>query len=141
LLAKIFSLKKNRWLFITGTLVWFVVTVILMTLPGSTLPKARWFEIVHMDKWVHIGMFGILVYLALQSLYTPGAHTRNSVAAWPLLAGIAYGTAMEFVQKYWVSNRSFDVWDIVADSVGCFLAYGLMRWQIKKAVQKTPVLK
>jgi hypothetical protein len=29
---------------------------------------------------------------------------------------------MEFVQKYWVINRSFDEMDMVADAIGCFLA-------------------
>lgn len=36
--------------------------------------------------------------------------------------GIGYGIAMEFVQKYWVINRSFEKMDILADSVGCLLA-------------------
>lgn len=36
-------------------------------------------------------------------------------------SGIAYGVLMEFVQKYWVANRSFELWDIVADSTGCVL--------------------
>ena len=31
----------------------------------------------------------------------------------------AYGIAMEFVQKYFIPFRSFDVGDIVADAAGC----------------------
>ena len=31
----------------------------------------------------------------------------------------AYGIGMEFVQKYLVANRSFDIGDIIADGVGC----------------------
>ena len=34
---------------------------------------------------------------------------------------LIYGIGMEFVQKYFVNNRSFDVGDIVADAVGCTL--------------------
>jgi len=40
-----------------------------------------------------------------------------------MLGGIVYGTIMEFVQKYWIPNRSFEILDIAADSVGCLLAY------------------
>ncbi len=40
-----------------------------------------------------------------------------------VLGGIAYGTIMEFVQKYWIPNRSFELADIAADSVGCALCY------------------
>ena len=32
---------------------------------------------------------------------------------------------MEFVQKYWIPNRSFELGDIVADSAGCLLALGI----------------
>ena len=46
---------------------------------------------------------------------------------------LAYGVAMEFVQEYLVSNRSFDVYDIVADAVGCVAGW-IFSWQryIKK---------
>jgi len=36
---------------------------------------------------------------------------------------LAYGTGMEFVQKYFVSNRSFDIGDIIADGTGCLLGF------------------
>ena len=35
---------------------------------------------------------------------------------------LAYGIAIEFVQKYFIPNRSFDVWDILADGLGCIAA-------------------
>ncbi len=130
---KFFALKKHRGLLIAGSVVWFIITVVLMTLPGSTLPKSHFFDVIHMDKWVHIGMFSILVYLVLLGINAFSANSSAAVLLLVPLAGVAYGTAMEFVQKYWVSNRSFDLWDIVADSVGCFLAYGFFRWQRNKA--------
>jgi VanZ family protein len=49
------------------------------------------------------------------------------------LLWLAYGIGMEFVQKYLVSNRSFDTGDIIADAVGCLggLIYSMKRY-IKK---------
>ena len=46
---------------------------------------------------------------------------------------LLYGIAMEFIQKYFIPNRSFDVVDILADGVGS--ATGLLislRLYIKK---------
>ncbi len=46
---------------------------------------------------------------------------------------LCYGIAMEFVQRYFVINRSFDMGDIIADAIGC--AAGLIfstRRYIKK---------
>jgi VanZ family protein len=48
-------------------------------------------------------------------------------------AGLIYGTGMEFIQKFFIRGRSFDVGDIVADAAGCLLGalFGLGRY-IKK---------
>jgi len=40
-----------------------------------------------------------------------------------MLLGFSYGIAMELVQKYFVPYRSFDLIDILADGVGCFIGY------------------
>jgi VanZ family protein len=49
------------------------------------------------------------------------------------IAVLAYGIAMEFVQKYFIPNRSFDVGDIIADAAGCIggVVYSISRY-IKK---------
>lgn len=53
------------------------------------------------------------------------------------ILSLAYGIGMEFVQKYFIPNRSFDVGDIAADAVGCTIGF-LYSWRryIKKL---TPV--
>jgi VanZ family protein len=53
-----------------------------------------------------------------------------------LFAGITitffgYGVLMEFVQHFFVSNRSFDLGDIGADAVGCLIGFFLSRKQWK----------
>jgi VanZ family protein len=46
---------------------------------------------------------------------------------------LIYGVGMEFVQKYFIPNRSFDIGDIIADAIGCLtgLVYSIRRY-IKK---------
>ncbi|MGZ8557116.1 MAG: VanZ family protein, partial [Chitinophagaceae bacterium] len=46
---------------------------------------------------------------------------------------IIYGIAMEFVQKYLVPNRSFDIGDVIADGAG--VATGLL-YSIKCYIKK-----
>ena len=49
------------------------------------------------------------------------------------LLALGYGTGMEFVQKYFVANRSFDPGDIAADAGGCLLGLVVsLRTYIKK---------
>jgi VanZ family protein len=45
------------------------------------------------------------------------------------LSAILYGIIIEFVQDAWVPNRSFELTDIGADSVGAILGFV---WSLKK---------
>lgn len=52
------------------------------------------------------------------------------------IAWFAYGIGMEFVQKYLVPFRSFDIGDIIADGVGCLL--GLF-YSIRTFIKNRPL--
>jgi VanZ family protein len=97
---------------------WLIVTAFLI-IPGSDLPKEDWFDKIYLDKWIHIFFFAVLVYLFYRPFKTLSFNWALPIAFFCL----AYGIAMEFVQKYWVIDRSFDIWDIVSDGVGCAAAY------------------
>ena len=102
---------------------WFIVSLILLCLPGSAIPKYPWLSAIYADKWVHIFMFGMLSFLFCYPIRvsTLSAINKKRWFLYILLNGIAYGTIMEFVQKYWIPNRSFEIWDIMADSCGFLL--------------------
>ena len=63
-------------------------------------------------------MFALMVFLFCYGIYKRDHRARKHFLTIAII-GIAYGMAMEFVQMYWVPNRSFDVGDIAADAVGC----------------------
>ena len=116
---------------------WFLLSFYLLTLPGKKFPKMDWFEKIHGDKFVHIAMFGILVFLFLLPLKQAWnkiafLKTAITIAAIALL----YGIAMEYVQKNFISNRSFDVGDIIADGVGSFLPIAWLCRYIKLRINK-----
>lgn len=98
---------------------WLVITTCLLVIPGDALPKTNLVYIPNFDKLVHIGLFAILCALWLKTLKSRRFATDGMV----VLATIAYGVGMEFVQRDFVANRSFDMLDIVADSAGAILGY------------------
>lgn len=124
ILHKIFLLKKLKPTFIPA-IIWLIISTILLIIPGSALPQENWLGKIWFDKWVHIGMFSIMVFLccwAIHKKYTDNNKLTNSF----LLIGLCclfYGIGMEFVQKYFVANRSFDTRDIIADAVGCTIGF------------------
>jgi len=102
----------------------FFITVVLLTLPGNSFPKSHLFELPYFDKWVHIGLFGclcILFSLPIRKFLISNSQKKYWFLAITII-GISYGVLMEFVQKYWAINRSFELMDMVADTTGCLLA-------------------
>ena len=117
---------NQRILRFSPAIFWFLFSFYLLTLPGSSLPKYNWFDKIHGDKFVHIGMFATLVILFLFPLRSqwrfPSFIKPALIVAF---AALAYGIVMEFVQQNFIPNRSFDLLDIAADGVGSFLPVAL----------------
>jgi VanZ family protein len=101
---------------------WFIIMNILFVLPGSALPKTNWFTDVQIDKWVHVGLFAVLVFLWC-SAFDTGLPKKGWAV---LIVAIAYGVLIELVQRSWVPNRSFDLYDVFSDAIGSVI--GLIVW-------------
>src|SRR5438105_4509008 len=92
---------------------WFFFFPDLFTLPGNDLPHNDLFNIPFFDKYVHLTMFFMLTALFCYPFsYFDADHSFikswfNKIAVYVIL----YGILMEFVQKYFVYGRSFDVVD------------------------------
>jgi len=127
MVALIKRLSSNR----IFPIIWTLLTIGLLCLPGKVIPGLGLFGIKHLDKLAHIVLFG--GFVLLWGLYS--WQRKKLRFDWPFaLAGITVlsiilGIAMEYVQVNFVPNRSFDVWDIWADVVGSVLVmYLLMRF-------------
>ncbi len=114
---------------------WLIITTLLLTLPGSAFPKENWLDKIGFDKWVHLGLFAIMIFLWCW-LASQLLHGSKKLLPFFLLITLffsGYGIAMEYVQENLVSNRSFDTGDIYADIAGCVLGFGYSYWRyIKK---------
>lgn len=107
----------------------FVIATLLFCLPGEKFPEAGWLDQIHFDKVVHIGLFAMLVVLLSLPFRSRLKSLRrlNQLYVWIMMGYIAYGIAIEFIQKDFIPHRSFDVFDIVADTVGCVTGYLVVR--------------
>jgi len=120
-----------------AAIAWFITSIILLTLPGTSFPQEDWLDKIWFDKWVHIGMFALLVVLWCLAMrfYKADKTSTYFIRIFRTIAIIfvAYGIIMEFIQKEFVPLRSFDSGDIVADVVGC--AVGLI-FSTKRYIKK-----
>ncbi len=122
LLLKHYFLKEIKSSLLLA-IAWFIGSTVLLTLPGSSFPKENWLDKLWVDKWVHIAMFAIMVTLwcrvILKKKFRSASLITNFIFV--TLLCLAYGIGMEFIQKYFIPNRSFEVGDIAADAGGCIL--------------------
>jgi len=101
---------------------WLILMSILFVLPGSAIPKENWFDRIHVDKLAHIGLFAVLIFLWRSSF----DWNINSYQFVLLFLALLYGLLIEFIQLYWVPNRSFDFYDVLSDMIGSIV--GLLVW-------------
>ncbi|MBS1920060.1 MAG: VanZ family protein [Bacteroidetes bacterium] len=115
-------------------ILWLIISVILLTLPGSDLPEESWLDGIYFDKWVHVGMFALLTFLWcwVMSKRKSVAVGLKTIFFEIALSAIVFGILMEFVQRYFVPGRSFDIGDMIADAAGALAGYFYSRWKFIK---------
>jgi len=109
--------------FIPG-IAWFFVVLIMICLPKKDLPEVEgWLAYIYIDKWIHIGMFGILAFLFMYPFHIKEVvpRTKNDYFLTVFILTVCWGLATECIQLY-IPGRSFDLLDWAADGSGAFLA-------------------
>jgi hypothetical protein len=102
---------------------WTLLIIFLLCIPGSYVPGTGLFSVEGFDKIVHVILFGCNVLFWGWHYNTTDTNSRlKSIYITIVLLTAAFGVIMEFVQMYWVPNRSFDAYDIVADITGAVAA-------------------
>jgi hypothetical protein len=106
---------------------WTLFIGILLTLPGSMLPKESTFQIPHFDKFVHMSMFGGFVFLWDLWLSKRPIPPKRLLRLFftVFVIAVIYGIGSEYVQKYFIPGRDFDEADIIFDMIGASIGYGI----------------
>jgi len=109
---------------------WILFIFLLCSTPGHYFPTASWMELFSLDKWVHAGLFFVLCILCFLLVFK-----RGQSKAWMLICTavcILYGISLEYMQAHWFSNRSFDYFDMLANSFGCGMALSMNKVLFRK---------
>lgn len=104
-------------------------------MPGRDIPHISWLEMLAFDKWVHAGVFFVLSVTIMRGIKftVPGGKHINAIFV-ALAFSIPYGGALEIMQQTLFSERSADIYDFIANSVGAIagvLVYRKLAARIK----------
>jgi VanZ family protein len=119
-------------------MLWALIILILCGIPGRDIPHISFLELLSFDKFVHAGIFFVLVLLTirgflLQSKFIFLTHHAKLMA---FVICVVYGGSLEIMQGTIFEERSADIFDFIANSFGCMI--GLLCY---KRIEKKILLK
>ena len=84
-------------------LTWALLIFGLHAIPGTDLPQETFLDLLHVDKAIHLAMFGVLSSSVFVALGKTG--TIRKYKWYAGLALILYGIGLEFAQDVWFVGR------------------------------------
>jgi len=133
MISILFSIRQ--WLRITLSLIYMILVAFLSLLPTNDFPQLPLFP--GADKIVHICMYLGLAVLACWSMH---AEIKRQWYFAVVFFAIGWGTMMEIFQFLMHMGRSFEFYDILANSIGALIGvsiYMILVQLNKQIIQKS----
>ncbi len=121
-LKRVFLCVKKFVLRYPATLsaLWTVFILFMCAVPGKYIPQAGWMAVLSIDKLVHATIFFILAILIILAAFS--RHLSYRVTMVLLFLAVCYGILLEVLQAALFSERSTEVFDMLANSAGVVAA-------------------
>ena len=103
-------------LFRVVALLWTIAMIYLCLIESVKVPK---FQIPFRDKIVHFSFYFGFMYLWARS-FKNTSFTKNLQ---DLILGILLGITIEFLQDNFTKTRAFDIYDILANTIGALIGF------------------
>jgi glycopeptide antibiotics resistance protein len=118
-------LKHTKW-----AMLWALLILILCGIPGRDIPHISFLELLSFDKFVHAGIFFVLVLFTIRGflLQTMIRFLQTNAKIVATTFCIIYGGLLEVMQGTLFQERSADMFDFIANSFGVLV--GLMMYAI-----------
>ncbi len=109
--------------------VWALAILVLYSIPGFDLSYEEPWDLLRLDKIAHMGLFAVMFLVLMVAFRKQGSYRRLKFHArkFSLILTLLYGAVLEFYQGAFFIERSSDLLDFIANSVGAFLGLLLFR--------------
>ena len=112
---------------------WAILATFLCGTNGHNIPQFSFTDLFGIDKLAHMLLFGtetFLIAIATQKLDDYKSSFQIILPAF--LIGTVFGIIIEILQATLFTNRSFDYLDMLANTIGCALAWLILIWKLNK---------
>ncbi len=118
-------LKHIKW-----AILWALLILILCGIPGKDIPHISFLELLSFDKFVHAGIFLVLILLLSRGFLIQEKYQiiKKKAKIVSFIICVIYGGLLEVMQGTLFSERSADIYDFIANSFGCVLGLITYTW-------------
>ena len=112
---------------------WAILATFLCGTNGHNIRQFSFTDLFGIDKLAHMLLFGtetFLIAIATQKLDDYKSSFQIILPAF--LIGTVFGIIIEILQATLFTNRSFDYLDMLANTIGCALAWLILIWKLNK---------
>ncbi len=103
--------------YLLPALFWALIILFLSAHPQIGISKPSW--LLQPDKFAHAGAYALLSFLlqyGFKQVYVP------------VILGTIYGITIEFLQQAFFYGRQLDVFDMLANLIGCLIGVCIFPW-------------
>jgi VanZ family protein len=110
--------------FSIGFAFWTFFVVVGSLFPGNNLPRVTWLSGLHIDKFVHLSFYFVMCMLMYFSMMreTKSKFSEREALIVSSTCSVGVGLLMEILQSNLNTGRYFDIFDILANTIGAMLA-------------------
>lgn len=133
---------KKKLLFLKKFLYSIILTLLIFgvsIMKSDNVLPSYLFGIEHLDKIVHLFMYFTLTSAILLEGYISKTITIRMSNLMILIFTILYGGILELIQGTSNNGRSFDFFDIMANSIGTICAYLIFVFYKNKVINFKPI--
>jgi len=109
------------------TIVWLTIVFFLSTMTVPDVSSVPLVNIPHFDKIIHFSMYFILATLWMLDDFKKTKAFRMFNLIIIMIFSISYGLLMEVVQQIIVQDRTGDILDVLANTIGVIIAILIFR--------------
>lgn len=105
-------------------ILWALFILIGAVIPNPELPHT---PVIGTDKLIHVLAFAFLVFQFTIGFTKQNAYCKLRHRAWKIafVFGVVYGATIELIQGTLVTYRTMDIYDMVANVIGCCIGAGI----------------
>ena len=110
--------------------IWLLIILIISGFPGNKIPEV---PIWQFDKFIHSGVYAILSILVLLAFDKQYSITKSRYITQIIvvLISVSYGGFMEILQNYIFINRSGNLYDFIANTIGAIFGIFMYPYIVK----------